>query len=619
MRIRHIILFLFISSTCIEISYAQEVVTGLRLNYLLNRSGERNAKNYATIISDPAELPFFDDFSGESYFPDPDKWLDDYVFINNTYSDRQITSGIATFDALDNSGRLYETASSYGFKSDQLTSQPVNLKYTPADNIWLSFFYEAGGLGDSPEPNDSLTLQFLAPEENKWYSIWKVRGSTDQEFKPVIIRIADPRFLKTGFQFRFVNYASLSPNLNDPSMVGNCDQWNLDYVMIDKNRNAGDTIFADVAFRLPVRSVLKTHEAMPWKQYLEIELQEMGSSILIHYRNNDTITRNVTRNFQIWDVYNNTLSYQFSSGASNIDPLTNIDYNANLIYSFNTTNNDSALFKITSVLKTDEFDPKDNDTMIYYQTFKNYFSFDDGSAEAGYGINGLGSRNAMFAYRFKSFMEDTLRAINICFNDSYTDANKRAFDLMVWDDNNGLPGNILYTLEEVMVEQGQMINGFYTYKIPDKVPVNNIFYVGWRQRSESFLNAGLDVNTPHGGKQFYWLNGQWQQSQVAGSVMIRPVVGDALRVTSIDDIIYKDQNLIKIWPNPASETITIDAGDLLLSGGASITIIDLYGRELKKSVLSERIDISPLPAGVYIIITSLNGKPSGYCRLIKTK
>ena len=58
--------------------------------------------------------------------------------------------------------------------------------------------------------------------------------------------------------------------------------------------------------------------------------------------------------------------------------------------------------------------------MVYYQTFKNYFAFDDGTAEAGYGINGLGSRNAMFAYRFRSFIEDTLRAINICFNDSYT-------------------------------------------------------------------------------------------------------------------------------------------------------------------------------------------------------
>lgn len=617
--IRKIIPYLLISCFGLEISSAQEVVTGLWSNWLINGSGCQKSANFAAILSDPVELPFFDDFPGESYFPDSQKWTDDYVFINNTYSDQQITCGIATFDALDNKGRLYVAASSYSFSADQMTSQPVNLNYTPADNVWLSFFYQAGGLGDSPEPDDSLTLQFLAPEESKWYSVWKAFGTADKTFKPAMIRITDTRFLKTGFQFRFINYASLSANQNDPSMVGNCDQWNIDYVLIDRNRNTGDTVFADVAFRLPIRSVLKSHEAMPWKQYREIELQEMGSSILIHYRNNDTITRNVTRNFEIWDVYNNSLSYRFSAGASNTDPLTNVDYNAGLVYSYNSPVTDSAKFRITAMLKTDEFDPKENDTMVYYQTFGNYFAFDDGSAEAGYGINGLGSRNAMFAYRFRSFIKDTLRAINICFNDSYLDANKRAFDLMVWDDNNGFPGNIVYTIEEVMVEQGQRINGFYTYRIPDKVPVEDIFYVGWRQRSESFLNAGLDVNTPHAGKQVYWLNGQWQESQVQGSVMIRPVVGDAMRVTSVNDDIYRDRDLIRIWPNPATEYITLDTGDLLLTGDAYISILDLYGRELRRTLLTDRIDISSLPAGVYIVIAGPKGKSAGYSRFIKTR
>ncbi len=123
----------------------------------------------------------------------------------------------------------------------------------------------------------------------------------------------------------------------------------------------------------------------------------------------------------------------------------------------------TALFRITSWLITDSFDPKENDTVVYYQRFSNYFAFDDGSSEAGYGVNGLGSRNAMVAYRFKSFIEDTLRAIRICFNDSYMNSNQRIFDLMVWDDNGGIPGNVLYTQEKAMVQQGEAINGFYTY------------------------------------------------------------------------------------------------------------------------------------------------------------
>jgi hypothetical protein len=617
--VRQIILYFILLNVSLVISPAQEVVTGLRSNSLITGNNVKPGINKSMLSADTLELPLFDDFSGQQVFPDINKWTDDFVFINNTYSESQITIGIATFDALDNSGRLYETAVSSGFKADELTSRPVNLNYPSSENIWLSFFYQAGGLGDAPETNDSLTLQFLAPAENKWYSVWKVDGNQDKKFKPVIIRIDESRFLKKGFQFRFINYASLSPNLSDPSMVGNCDIWNIDYVLLDKNRNAGDTIFADVAFRLPLRSLLKSHEAMPWKQFRQIELNEMGSSIPVHYRNNDTIVRNVTRSFEIWDVYKNSQSHFFSAGATNVDPLTNVDFDANLVYTYNTENNDSALFRVTCSLKTDEFDPKGNDTLVYFQTFKNYFAFDDGSSEGGYGINGLGSRNAMAAYRFASFIEDTLRAVKICFNDSYMDANKRAFDLMVWDNNNGIPGNVLYTREEVMVEQGEAINGFYTYNIPEGVMVNSVFYVGWKQRTETFLNAGFDVNTPHANRQFYWLNGEWKQSSVPGSIMIRPVTGNPLKTTSVNDTYYRNKNLVKIWPNPATDYLNIDRGEIQLSGLSYITVTDLQGRELMRVPFNERIDISSLHEGLYIIITSVNGRPVGYNRLIKTR
>jgi len=374
-----------------------------------------------------------------------------------------------------------------------------------------------------------------------------------------------------------------------------------------------------VAYTLPLRSLLKSHEAMPWKQFKQVYLQEMGSSVLVHYRNNDTITRNVTRNFEIWDVYKNSEANSFSAGATNIGPLASVDYKANLVYTFNTSNNDSALFRITASLKTDNFDPKGNDTLIYYQVFKNYFAFDDGSSEGGYGINGLGSRNAMVAYKFTSFMQDTLRAVNICFNDSYMEANKREFDLVVWDNDNGVPGNMLYTKQAVMVEQSNVINGFYTYTIPEGVPVNGIFYVGWKQLSESFLNVGYDVNTPNAGKQFYWLNGVWSQSQVPGTIMIRPVVGSPLVITSIDDIHYKNKSSLNIWPNPAKDYININPGELQLYGLSYITLTDLNGRQLIKVPFSERVDISSLRDGMYFLVITINGIPVSYNRLIKTR
>jgi hypothetical protein len=274
------------------------------------------------------------------------------------------------------------------------------------------------------------------------------------------------------------------------------------------------------------------------------------------------------------------------------------------------------LFKVTGWLVTDVFDPKENDTLVYYQKFSNYFAFDDGSAEGGYGISGQGARNAMVACRFKSYMPDTLRAIRICFNDSYLNANLRAFDLKVWDDNNGVPGNVLYTHEGAMVEQAESINGFYTYFIRGKVAVDDIFYVGWKQRSETFLNAGFDINTPNEGRQLFWINGTWNQSAVSGSIMIRPVVGKSI-ITSIDDIQYSNKTKLHFWPNPANDYITFDSQELPVSDLIYISVFDLQGRQLLNVPFSERIDISSLREGIYIVVANLNGRSIGYNRLVR--
>ena len=597
---------------------SQEVISGLQTNILVNKAWENLDKKKGLLITDTLELPFFDDFAQRGVFPVESKWSDNDVFINNTYSIQQITAGMATFDAIDQTGKLYDGVSASVFKADHLTSRPINMNYPAIDSICFSFFYQPQGLADAPEINDSLTLEFFAPSDNKWYSVWNARGSTVNDFKPVIIKIDQPRFLKSGFRFRFINYVSLSSVLSDPAMAGNSDQWNVDYVLLDKNRNMGDTIPEDVAFTLPVRSLLKTHEAMPWKQFRQVFLSEMASSININYRNNDNIVRNVTRNFEIRDMYKNIITHSFSAGATNIDPLTDRNYNAVLRYTFNSDNPDSTLFRITSILKTDDFDPKKNDTIVYFQKFGNYFAFDDGSAEGGYGINGLGSRNAMVAYRFKSFVADSLRAIQICFNDSYLNSNVRSFDLMVWNDNNGKPGEIIYSQEEVMISQGSSINGFYTYILNESVGVNGFFYVGWKQRSETFLNAGFDFNTLHNGRQFYWINGNWTASNAHGSLMIRPVVGAQFKTTSISDLPEVESTRLNIWPNPTKDFLSIETGDLIFKDDLTISIFDLQGRRFKMESFTERIDVSSLKEGIYVIILYNNNEPLKINRFIKT-
>ena len=617
-KIKKLFLYIAFFSLLPVLTWSQEVLTGLQVNPVI-KSGALNKRRLKS-LNQPGvlELPFFDDFSGNSPFPNVNLWSDDYVFINNNYTDQQITTGVATFDCIDNTGELYDSASFDSFLADRLTSLPINLNYTASANIWLSFYYQPGGLGDPPEPKDSLILQFYAPAEARWYSVWRAPGSASIPFKLAMIKIDQPQFLKEGFRFRFENRASLQ-KLDDQAQIGNQDIWNIDYVYLNRNRNEGDSSLADVAFRTGLRSILKTHESMPWPEFQQVYLQEMGSFIPIHYRNNDTIVRNVTRNFDIRDVYRNIDSYSFSAGATNIDPRTNVDYDANLIYTFNTTGNDSARFRITCILKTDDFDPKQNDTIKYDQVFSNYFAFDDGTSEAGYGINGSGSRNAMVAYRFRTFMQDTIRAIEICFNDSYMHSNRRAFNLMIWGDNADLPGDVLYSIEGEIVEEGNKINGFYTYVLPEAVPVNGVFYVGWKQVSEAFLNAGFDLNTPNNGRQLYWLNGEWFASQMPGSLMIRPVVGKALKTTGIDNTESSTEKEFSLWPNPAISRISLICTGLMSGPPDHVSFVDLNGHELLRVTYNEQIDISSLRAGIYTVIPQRNHTPLGYLHLVKTR
>jgi len=610
-RTTYITLFLLISL----LTPAQEVLTGLSGNSKLNPKASPFPIS-SKASGDTLDLPFYDDFSYKGPYPDSTLWSDKFVFINNTLTVSQLTQGVATFDQLDHTGRLYEDASTFVTRCDVLTSKPINLDFPASDNIWFSFYYQPAGIGEAPEPNDSLTLDFYSPETEMWYSIWHDDGSAVKPFTPVILQVTESMFLKKGFRFRFTGYGSLTQGTTDPSLKTSGDNWHIDNVVLDRNRDAADITLHDVAFTLPVRSLLKNHESMPLKHFRQVYLSEMGSSISVNYLNNDDVIRNVTRQFEIRDLNTGTVVHSFSGGATNIDPNQSVGYPAPLFYTFNLTGPDTVTYEVKSFLITDVFDPKLNDTIIYLQQFGNVFAIDDGSAEAGYGISGQGSANAMVAYRFRAYVPDSLRAIEICFNDSYQNANLTAFDIAVWDNDNGSPGNLIYLGENEMVQQGAGTNGFHTYQLNDPVFIDNVFFVGWKQRSDKFLNAGVDLNTSHNNRQFYWINGNWYQSEINGTLMIRAVTGPKIVSTAISDI-TPFSSTIKIWPNPVRDILNISV-DERFTQYLSFRIIDITGRVIMDSKDVSYIDVSHLSSGIYILLTLHQGVPIARARFIKT-
>jgi len=559
-------------------------------------------------ILDTLDLPFFDDFSRNQGYPDPKLWSDVFAFINNSYPDDPVSIGVATLDAIDNSGRL-NGDSDIPFESDFLTSMPLNLDYTGQNDTWLSFFYQPQGYGDEPEPGDSLTVEFYAPVSKKWKSVWSKEGHPVIPFTQIWIQVADTSYFHTGFRFRFKNYASLPKSQSFQGYDSNADHWNIDYVQLDKGRSQSDSSIKDVSMITNLSSILKSYESVPWRHFPKAYLTEIQPSLKISYRNNDIIIRNVTRFLEIKDLISGSALYSLSGGAVNVEAGAKHEYEFLFTYPFDENNNDSLILSIKSFLVTDEDDYKWNDTVIRYQIFNNYYAYDDGTAEAGYGLSGEGTSSAALAYRFKTYNKDTLRSVKMYFNQSLDNISQVYFKLAVWDHdvNNDCPGNLIYSMSGYRPEYYHELNKYYSYTFDTLLVVSEIFYVGWIQTTPVLLNVGFDRNNNNRNKIFYNLGQEWSNSSFNGSLMIRPVLGkrSGLPVSS-NRLTGKE---VHVFPNPASDFIRIEIPSYSGNNSITINIFNLQGRLVYQSsiVSNENIPVQHLAPGMYLIRAEIPG------------
>ena len=266
-----------------------------------------------------------------------------------------------------------------------------------------------------PDPTDSLCLEFFNPSTDIWSEVWSTPGDTLRPFRRVMIPVTDTAYLKKGFRFRFFNYASQTENSDYPDLKANVDHWHIDYVYLDKNRSLSDTVLRDVAFISPLESLLKDYESIPWRHMDLAYNTQRSPYISTLIMNHDTITRNVTKVLEMKDAESG-FTYRPTPVANDILAGDSINYLYPYVYPFDFENGSKAVFDVKTILSTDVFDYKPNDTLRYRQVFDNYYAYDDGTAEAGYGLRGQGTRNASVAVKFKSFKADSLRAIDFYFN-----------------------------------------------------------------------------------------------------------------------------------------------------------------------------------------------------------
>jgi len=570
-------------------------------------------------------LPFLDDFSKPGPYPDSTKWMDRNVYINNTFPIAPPSIGVATFDGLDSTGYPYDfTASGTDVAAaDYLTSRPINLaKWNTAiyaTTVYLSFFYQAQGRGIFPKPQDSLVLEFKLADSTHWDYIWSHVGYepafNDTGFHPVIVPLLGNAngvdYLANGFQFRFRNYAC---------PCGNVDHWNIDYVYLDKNRNPNDTTFQDVAFAYNPSSLLTNYQAMPWRQYQKSELRD---SLVTWIRNNFDTTLIRSYSYTI-----DSSGFVKGTDNSNADNIYTFKYHSYcnwppfehppLNYTIPPLH-DSTEYIWTSSLSTasDDFD-QFNDTVRFTQKFKNYYAYDDGSAELAYYMAVSGTFNPSVCLRYHLNVADTVKAIEIFFDPVVANASLSDFRLGIWNDNKGLPGTQLYvdTIQEFPDYLRGTYNQFATYTLADTnfILQPGDYYFGVIQDklncndpsgADCPLDIGYDVNTNAVNNTFVNLSGSWQPSavQIPGSLMIRPVFGaNNHNVTGIQPIQASSLNF-SVYPNPAGNNLNITMNLPDKQGRVDLSLLDAYGNLLyqQTNYKGTSIDMSQFTQGVYFV------------------
>ncbi len=577
---------------------SQEVISPLISNSNLQKNIRSISENKSSI-----SIPFIDDFSNNSFYPDSNLWQDNSVFINRNYGINPITIGVATFDGLNSNGRAYDMTltGTDSENADTLSSQQIDL--SDADTAYFMFYYQSQGNGNDPQTTDSLILEFSAGLDSLgneiWNTIWKKEGSAFYEFKKFVYVFTDPEYLSSEFNFRFRNLATVT---------GNFDHWNIDYVKLDEYHNSSDTAFLnDVAFVRNTPQILKRYREMPWIHFVNDVSQEMNDSLDIILRNNTDIIQSIDYRYDVYNQNENLVYHYPVLGGNN--STRNVDvppFDISGTYAFNSppimldnqifpvSSADSAEFVFRNSIKTEPSDYKNNDTVFHLQRFYSYFAYDDGSAESAYGINVQGAK---LAYEFKLNRPDTLRIIQMKFVEMHEDLTNNKFALTIWANNNGNPGQELYkdTVEIEYKDRGKFTN----YYLKNGVGLVGTFFVGWEQITNAILNLGLDKNSIANDYMLYNVGGGWVNSQFPGAWMIRPVVNfDAPIISNLSEKAVID---CEIYPNPFSDKTSVYFNN---NSERTFKLIDMTGRIMSSFSSSDnKIDIykENLRKGIYFI------------------
>lgn len=586
------------------------------------------------IIADTLDLGegFVDDFSGLSPYPERAYWLDRQVFVNRTLAVNPPTLGVATFDGLDETGTPY--GGGYGV-SDALTSGYINLSPSaigPTD-VFLSFFIQPKGMGYSMQKDDSLVVEFKAPDgtwkrvdaftQDTFYTFWQ----SPQQFSFHWYKL-DSEFLFNGFQFRFLNYSPNSKTM---------EPWHLDMVRLQPRIVPPDQRFDDMSFITLPPGILNRYTAMPWshfKGHVADEIrQEYGFTVRSNF--NTAVSLDESR-ISVREAPFNTspdlLPLITTFDATNFNPgeqksglrvlpQVNVEDMVQSLEALPEADNRVMINRYTLNPGKDQDDVPGllrNDTVDFLTVFGDYFAYDDGSAEQRILPGNTGER---LAVRFTANTDDTLRAVMMHiphYPGSYPASN---FRLQVYIGQLDDEPEYEQTFQKTFYADQlfDTLQGFTTFVLLDvtgteRTPLfipEGDFFIGW-ETNFTPVPVGFDRNSPGAAQHLFFRSAQdWVLLDTVstyaykGAVMLRPIMGNVMPVhtpNSTGQPSVTDYPAVSVFPNPTAGAVFVTADQIVAEESYSAELVDEQGRVIRRwASVPRQFSLQSDPPGWYVL------------------
>ena len=540
--------------------------------------------NFSNHSVENINLPIWDDFSSSDILNNLFWSEGENISINDYYNTDAPSINVIEFDGLNNSGSPYNNESGYGV-CDVLISDEINLKSKSVkDSIYLSFFWNFNINGEFPDYEDTLKVDFLN-ENNEWINVWNTNGGSlnfkDQfTFNDILV---ENNFLHQNFMFKIYNKGNSE---------GPFDSWLIDYIYLDENRNSNDSIFLDRALSFRVNKLFKDHISIPYNHISSSNSFTDSISIKIN---------NLDKDIQ---PINYTLKSFIDGNSENViydnEPLSPIlsGYEGRLLktkpieVSNFLSDNDSSSIEFLFYIESGDSSYVNqnlrlNDTMRFNVSFKNSYSYDDGTAEFAAGIN---QKNSELVLKHMTFTEDTLTHIQIYFPNNLYSSYSSDIELVLYQDLDEENTKVISQITSL-----DFNDEFNLFELNKPVIVKDSFYIGFRQFENSFLPVGLDKNNDTSEKIYYKIDNKWFQNDVIkGSLMIRPVFGKSNYVlTGVES--EKIKKSISIFPNPSGGIFNLS------NKVENIIVYSIDGKIVKRINDTDRINLQEFKNGYYVI------------------